>query len=196
VAVDNIHRCQEKGLVILTDSEGCDTKAGRRVGIDQFTVAGVRRAEKIPDMQLFTGIKGTGDFLVHHLEKILDPEPVIHEQAFLLLFFLAKAAAFEVIDNVFNDKDKGLPLGPGKIKNSGFKTVQVQVDIGKQIDGIAGKKGLSVGKDQIPFFIEVLALDQCVYDKRETADQPVRAILIYISLLSVQVWEKVHQERI
>lgn len=58
---------------------------------------------------------GTGYFLVYNLKKILNPEAVIDKQIPFVPLIRIDTAIFKIIDDIFNDKDKGLPFGSGKI---------------------------------------------------------------------------------
>ena len=60
-------------------------------------------------------MNGTGNFLVNNLKKILNPEAVIDKQVSFVPLIGINTAIFKIIDDIFNDKDKGLPFGTGEI---------------------------------------------------------------------------------
>jgi hypothetical protein len=70
------------------------------------------------DIEFFAGIDGTGDLLIEHFEEIFNPESIIDKEVVFIFFFNEEATPFKVVDNIFDDKNKGLPFGSGKAEDS------------------------------------------------------------------------------
>jgi hypothetical protein len=112
-------------FAVAVHGEGRNAEAEGCVGIDKLVVGKIVVVEQIFQVKFFAGIDGTGDLLIEHLEKVLDPEPVIDKQVFTVFILDEKPPPFEIIDNIFDDKYKGLSFGSGKTENPGIEFVEI-----------------------------------------------------------------------
>jgi hypothetical protein len=172
------------------DGKRRNTETNRRIGIDQLVIDRIIGIKEIFQVQFLAGVDGTGDFLVKHFKKVFHPEPVIDKQVFFIFFIQVISSPFIVVDDIFNDKDKGLTFGPGETENCRVEFIQVKIDIQHQFHDIIGEKGFSLRQHQVSFFVQVFPFDQGIDDNDQVVNQLFAVLLVQFHLGLLQLGEK------